>query len=267
MTLQKQKKIAALSLSVLIVITGAAFLFATLHIFFTGDAKPYSRALVGEYLAYLSIPSVLTLIAAVWGGVLSLLSPSKERTVKVDLTKLTLSRMTKKLSLDECNADTKRSILTERRIRRALTVVSLVLIAICAIVSLIFALDFSRYTVEGHNADIISVLLIILPLSAVAIGSVSALTYFVSESCKRELVLVKAAVKAGTPLDTAEENDTAKCPITSFIRKNENRITLALRIAVAFLAVLFIALGITNGGMGDVLGKAVRICTECIGLG
>ena len=265
MTLQRQKKIAALTLSVLIVITGAAFLFATLHIFFTGDAKPYSRALVGEYLAYLSVPSVLTLLAVVWGGVLSFLTPTKERGVKVDLTRSILTQMNEKLSLDECNDDTRRAVLTERRIRRVLAIISLSLIAICAAVSLFFALDFSRYTVERHNADIISILLIVLPLSAVAIGSVSALNYFISESYKRELVLVKAAVKAGALSEDGSEQN--KCPITSFFKKNEKHITLVIRIAIAILAVAFIALGITNGGMGDVLGKAVRICTECIGLG
>ncbi len=41
----------------------------------------------------------------------------------------------------------------------------------------------------------------------------------------------------------------------------------AVRIAVVLIAFLFIVLGILNGGMGDVLAKAVRICTECIGLG
>ena len=33
------------------------------------------------------------------------------------------------------------------------------------------------------------------------------------------------------------------------------------------LAVLFIVLGIFNGGMDDVWSKAAAICTECIGLG
>ncbi|MBO5776665.1 MAG: thioredoxin [Clostridia bacterium] len=42
---------------------------------------------------------------------------------------------------------------------------------------------------------------------------------------------------------------------------------LVTRIIVAVVAVTFIALGAVNGGMADVLGKAVRICTECIGLG
>ena len=33
------------------------------------------------------------------------------------------------------------------------------------------------------------------------------------------------------------------------------------------VGVSFVVLGIMNGGMEQVLGKAVRICTECIGLG
>lgn len=33
------------------------------------------------------------------------------------------------------------------------------------------------------------------------------------------------------------------------------------------LAVLLIGLGIINGGLWDVLVKAINICTECIGLG
>ena len=33
------------------------------------------------------------------------------------------------------------------------------------------------------------------------------------------------------------------------------------------LAAALIALGVLNGGLRDVLVKAVRICTECIGLG
>ncbi|MBQ9027901.1 MAG: thioredoxin [Lachnospiraceae bacterium] len=32
-------------------------------------------------------------------------------------------------------------------------------------------------------------------------------------------------------------------------------------------AILFIVMGIFNGSMKDVLVKAIRICTECVGLG
>ena len=33
------------------------------------------------------------------------------------------------------------------------------------------------------------------------------------------------------------------------------------------ISILFIVLGIMNGGLLDVLAKAVKICSECIGLG
>ena len=42
--------------------------------------------------------------------------------------------------------------------------------------------------------------------------------------------------------------------------------TMPLILCIA-AAVLMIILGIFNGGMNDVLQKAIRICTECIGLG
>ena len=41
----------------------------------------------------------------------------------------------------------------------------------------------------------------------------------------------------------------------------------AARICLLALAVLLLALGSLNGGARDVLAKAVKICSECIGLG
>ena len=43
--------------------------------------------------------------------------------------------------------------------------------------------------------------------------------------------------------------------------------TAVLRRALYAAAVLFIVLGVLNGGLHDVLVKAIHICTECIGLG
>ena len=43
--------------------------------------------------------------------------------------------------------------------------------------------------------------------------------------------------------------------------------TRGLRAVLLVLAAVLISHGIWNGSMNDVLNKAVRICTECIGLG
>ena len=36
---------------------------------------------------------------------------------------------------------------------------------------------------------------------------------------------------------------------------------------LAVIGVLLVVLGILNGGAADVLAKAVKICSECIGIG
>ncbi|MCD8021743.1 MAG: procyclic acidic repetitive family protein [Lachnospiraceae bacterium] len=45
-----------------------------------------------------------------------------------------------------------------------------------------------------------------------------------------------------------------------------SRLTIS-RLAIAVVAVIFLVIGVNNGGMRDVLVKAINICTECIGLG
>ena len=40
-----------------------------------------------------------------------------------------------------------------------------------------------------------------------------------------------------------------------------------IRTAVIAAAVIFIFIGIANGGMTDMLNKGIRICLECIGIG
>ena len=42
---------------------------------------------------------------------------------------------------------------------------------------------------------------------------------------------------------------------------------LVIKTVIFVTACVFILLGVLNGGMADVLAKAVKICTECIGLG
>ena len=53
------------------------------------------------------------------------------------------------------------------------------------------------------------------------------------------------------------------CPPRAPMGRTQN----IIRIVIACLGVLFIAIGVTNGGARDVLVKAINICTECIGLG
>ena len=60
------------------------------------------------------------------------------------------------------------------------------------------------------------------------------------------------------------EKTGEKSPVS---QKAAQRNPRTARIVIALAAAALIALGVLNGGMHDVLVKAVNICTECIGLG
>ena len=81
--------------------------------------------------------------------------------------------------------------------------------------------------------------------------------YYVEGLAEKELALLKSSIKEhGAPTLAVKSQQTKAIDST-----------LIARYAILAASVVFIVIGIFNGGMADVLGKAVRICTECIGLG
>ena len=46
-----------------------------------------------------------------------------------------------------------------------------------------------------------------------------------------------------------------------------DRSVFIIRLGLAMAGVVLFVFGILNGGMADVLTKAINICTQCIGLG
>ena len=73
---------------------------------------------------------------------------------------------------------------------------------------------------------------------------------------------------SGAPDDShsprAGESQTREKPVTRVLSGRRGATLRAILIAAA---ALLIALGVANGGMRDVFYKAIRICTECVGLG
>ena len=79
---------------------------------------------------------------------------------------------------------------------------------------------------------------------------------------------VQASDAAGAQTISATPAPVAKtpAPLVSVSPETARRRILLRRVLMA-AAVLFIVLGIFNGSMKDVLIKAIKICTECVGLG
>ena len=99
----------------------------------------------------------------------------------------------------------------------------------------------------------------VLPWIAIGLAALMVSTVLQEKSMRREIEAAKAQLrlkKAGGVKPEAAEK-----------KPDRSGTVRLLRIALLVLAVALIAAGVFNGSARDVFGKAVKICTECVGLG
>ena len=125
---------------------------------------------------------------------------------------------------------------------------------------MIVALIPASYTME-YNSSVVNLCYLIIP--AFIVCALIALAYVYSNDIlmNTQISSLKALIAEGK-MQKKEQTECTACQ-----RRKERYHITSVRIIIATVAVIFIVLGISNGGMADVLSKAINICTECIGLG
>ena len=111
-----------------------------------------------------------------------------------------------------------------------------------------------------YNESVKLACLIILPCAIVSASSQILLSYLDSANHDKLISEIKLAIASGAKKENAETEPERD-------EKISRRIMIAVRAVLLVASVVFIIEGITNGGLSDVLIKAINICTECIGLG
>ena len=269
-SLDKALTVITVLLCAFIAISGICLIASALHIYFSGGDTPYSPETVRSHLLLCLPALVITFLLAAAAFVLKCFALDKTKSEAVKYPKMILKTLYKnygkegkKLSLTE----EEKAALTEGRKRiKIYRIASLAVCVIAAAVSLILALNSSSYTIEDVNGSVISILIVALPLAVVALSGLYVSQLFIDKLYEKELGLLLTAIKENSK--RGEGEDFLGSPsVLSALKGKEKQILITVRVAVTALAVYFIILGIFNGGAGDVLGKAVRICTECIGLG
>lgn len=122
-----------------------------------------------------------------------------------------------------------------------------IVLAVCCLTYLLNQDNFTSWDLEHVMGQM---MLHVAPWVILGFAVLILASFLCKASMERELAALKDAPKAKP--NAAEPR---KLPVN------------AIRIALYALAVLFIVLGVMNGGWYDVLVKAINICTECIGLG
>lgn len=145
------------------------------------------------------------------------------------------------------------TMLAEERKRRLAAVICGAVCALCAAPAALYLLNIANFTSWELESVMGAMLLNVGPWVLLAFAALFARAQVCYKSISREAEAASKAPKLAQPLP--------KKPI------NAGKGRMILRGALYVAAAALIACGIANGGMRDVLVKAINICTECIGLG
>ncbi len=230
--------------------------------------KSFTVENISNAFSRIAVPVLIWVAAFVGVVVLAFVFPEENTPVlpSVEL-RSTLAKLSRRLPETDITADMKRQ--SSRRV--LVWSVCLAVCLVCVTVAAIYLLGaYTPVAKEGFFAshEEAERLVRALPWIFAALGAGIAAVYLNASLYKTEISLVKTTIaenaKKGVRAAAREEKRSI-CDKLPFLRSKW--FLLGVRIAVGVLAVVFIILGVNNGGMADVLAKAVKICTQCIGLG
>lgn len=259
--MKKAKFIYGLIFTLITIISGIGFILLAVHIYKTNG---YNQENVFNYGLKVLIPSIFWVALCLGAYVFYLLVPTASKVVKPYSNNELMKRLQDKLSTKSINKDHK--VMKEYKKYQTFRLVALLItIAICVIslvLVILYFVDLKHFPVpslehpvnfmDAAKKMIMSVGVYIL----ISFISVFACYLYFDYSSKRMISLLKELI-----------NEFGKKEISKKNNKNQELVLLCSRLLILTISITFIVLGSINGGAKDVLIKACKICTECIGLG
>ncbi len=254
-----RKKLLLILQSVLCVALAVMLAAAALGIYRDGLAQKaadplhwiYTREKAGAALRPVLPLLVVGLVLTAAGLVLGIRDENAEKPVQdiQCLRDLTVSRVA--VPSDEMRA--------ERARQRKLLDGGWVLFALCMVPILLYLTNGEHFPNGDLEPVFLALIGHVLPWAAISLAALMISTVLQEKSMQREIEAAKARLK--------QERAEGVTPEAEKPEKKARVNARTLRIALLVLALVLIAAGVFNGSARDVFGKAVKICTECVGLG
>ena len=254
-----KKKIFVIVQSVLCVLLAVLLAAAAIGIYRSGlaqkSADPLSWIYTREKAAAALRPVLplllISLVMTAAGLILGLRDENADRAVKdtESLRDLTVSRVTVPSA----------AMQAERAKQKKLLYGSWAVFALCMVPILLYVSNGEHFPNEDLEPVFLALIGHVLPWIALALAALMISAALQEKSLQREIEAAGAQLRAEKAQGLRHEP----------VKKEGNapdRIRL-LRTALLILALALIVAGVFNGSARDVFGKAVKICTECVGLG
>lgn len=239
--------------AVLIVVLGIALILSCLDIYNSGP-RPYSPESIGQRFQQIALLAY-GCIALVLGGIvlgLALPAEAQKPTAARDAVMAMNKLKSKTGTMDAADAE---AVKNEQLLRPILRIGTAAGFAGLMVYPAIYFMDSSHFTITALNDDIRNAVCIALIPACIGLMLCFLCSVLENKSISRETDIYKKVIASG--------NVTA----ASITESKKSKTLIIVRCSLLVLAVCLMIAGILNGGMKDVLDKAVAICTECIGLG
>lgn len=227
-----------------LVLTAILLICSIIGIYQSGE-HAFTRESIAAAFRSIALPCYLCLATLVGGGLLHILLPVSDSKTKPIRDEAQL--LQRYFSSDFTNDQ----ILSLQKKRKIMAIAFWSATSLLSLYPICYLLNSANFGVSDITADVAKATIVVaIPACLVFVGAIIC-SHF-------DHILVQkliAIFKENGIKPTKVENDEKKTSL------------LPIRLIVAALAVAFIILGIVNEGYVDVLGKAIKICTECIGLG
>jgi hypothetical protein len=149
------------------------------------------------------------------------------------------------------------SMLTERRNQNRLLWTGRCLSVLCMIPLLIWLLNPAHFPEADPEGMFRSLLRVLMPCTAAALGSLTVTRVLREKSLLREMKAAQERLKEERAAGTEAPEKDIEQPGRSVVPQA----------VLIVAAVALILAGVLNGSARNVLYKAITICTECVGLG
>ena len=240
------------ALITLALITVAALFIAQCVAIYRLGNNPFTRESIAAHFAPIAVPVYVCIGLVVAGFALSSLLPAAPDATP-DRDEVTLRRLQGKTALSLCPQELVQRIETLRRGRKLYRNLTLILLAVGTAVCLWYFLDITRFPKNDPNGAMIRAMGVLGPCMGIPFvwGVVAALLR--RRSVKEEIALLR----------TAPREAVSPAPAVA-VKKDYTSLVQGVVLAVAVGCIVY---GLLIGGAVEVLAKALKICTECIGLG
>lgn len=249
------------------VVVGALFIWQVLDIYISGKAaglsSSFSYEIVTERLkTILAVPFWIWIATIVIGLIVWEVFPVQEKLPPITDARYVLYRLSKRIPA-EVSEDLKSSAAYVKQQKKTLNILHwclLGLVALYLIYVVVYMCIPSNFPNTDKTGEMLQMAAFILPVAAVIYAAGCAYVIVLNKSAKKMLPHVKkltAGVKAPQPV---QPNKFMQIVTHKYF-------ILGVRVAIACFGVAFVIVGCFSGSIQEVFNKAIRICTECIGLG